>query len=190
MRHATLFNYRKIRISLLGLFCVLGLALLTGLQITQFLDKITSGMEARRLSYHIPMILESMLSDEVWNDLSAPKSLTAFKKFASSHMLRKVENVQKIIIWDPTGKLIWSPDKSQIGERLSGADKRRVLDGNLVYFIGAPGHNLSERTKFRESSILETYIPIWRGGRREGRRPDIIVETYTRSPFLLVRRLA
>ena len=70
MKRATISNYRKIRISLLGLFCVLGLALLTGLQITQLLDKKTSGMEARRLPVHIPMVLESILSDDVWNDLS------------------------------------------------------------------------------------------------------------------------
>ena len=168
--------------SLLSLVCVVGLCLVGGYLAVRTMHATLARWEATRIAERVRHVLKDLVSEDVWKEPSSRRSAAFFERFAESKTLKEIENFRRIKVWDPTGMIVWSDGKKLIGTRPTEQKVRKALAGTVVFEFKSPGHRPAEREGYRDSPIMETYVPVWREGRKVGGQPNLVVEVYTEAP--------
>ncbi|MFQ5914816.1 MAG: hypothetical protein ACE5JS_16745, partial [Nitrospinota bacterium] len=165
--------------SLFSLACVLGLALAGGYLATQWEQSHTAELQSKRIAEHVRLVTQKLFSESVWTEPSSQESAAVFEKLARSKMLRHIEKVRKVKVWDAAGRIVWSDDTRLIGRRSAEEGLKRALAGTVHYVFELPEHDDPERQSTGSFASMEVHVPVWRKGGGGGRRPDLVIETYT-----------
>lgn len=162
--------------SWLSLACLAGLSFGGGYWTVGSMQADLARFEAHWLAGYVRREFQERASEEVWKDLSGRPARGVFEGLAEA--VGRIGKVQRIKVWDASGRLVWSDGEKAIGTRSADEGLRRALAGTVRYEFQSPGHGPLEREAFRRSPVLETYVPVRRAGGGGARRADLVVEVY------------
>lgn len=152
--------------SLLGVFITAVIATVFAWSLEYRLEQNTLRQEAHSAADQVALILSPNLS---LADLSAPLASARYAQIDAlirQHILR--EHIVRVKIWNKGGLLVYSEEKSLVGQDFPMSDElEKALGGEIAMEVSTldKTENLRERGLYKR--LLEIYVPIRLAGSNE-----------------------
>jgi len=148
-----------ISFSVLGAFITIVIAIVFAWSLEHRLEQNALRQEANSAADQLALILGPNLS---LADLSAPLDSTRYTQIdALIHKLIIHQHIVRIKIWNRDGLLLYSDEKSLVGQYFPGDnDLEKALGGEIIMKVSTldKAENVAERNLYTQ--LLEVYIPI------------------------------
>jgi len=100
----------KVRDFGLGLIITVGFILVVGYLTTSIVEKKAAQAEAERIAVHLNMVAKRGFKNFPKGNAPLTSFAPQFKKMSTNPMLRMIEKVYALRVWDATGRFVWSSD--------------------------------------------------------------------------------